>query len=69
MYRIRVQGNLSANWGDWFSGFTLSSDPGGVTTLSGPVRDQAELHGLLARVRDLNLILLAVEVLEPEPHL
>ncbi len=60
-YRIRVRGHLGPAWSDWFDGFRVSAEPDGDTTLEGPVADQAALHGLLARVRDLGLTLLAVE--------
>lgn len=61
---IRVRGCLEPCWSEWFDGLTVTPVEGGETVLSGPVTDQAALHGLLARVRDLNLTLLAVEHLE-----
>ncbi len=68
-YRIRVQGRLDAAWEEWFGGLRLESGPDGVTTLAGPVRDQGELYGLLARIRDLGLPLLQVERLDaPGPE-
>jgi hypothetical protein len=60
-YRITVEGALDDGWSAWFDGLTLAHDADGVTTLEGAVRDQAALHGLLARVRDLGLTLVAVE--------
>ena len=59
IYQIRVQGRLDENWSDWFSGMTITFE-GGVTTLTGPVADQAALRGLLTRIWDLNLTLLSV---------
>ncbi len=59
-YRIRVKGHLHARWSDWFEGLAVTPLEGGETLLCGPVADQAALHGLLARVRDLNLELLSV---------
>jgi hypothetical protein len=60
IYEIRVQGILDEHWSEWFDGMTLSSDANGETTLSGPVTDQAALHGLLVKVRDLGLPLMSV---------
>jgi hypothetical protein len=64
-YRIRVQGLLPQGWGEWFDGFAISYEGGDDTTLIGSVVDQAALHGLLTRVRDLGLTLLAVEQIDP----
>ena len=63
-YRFRVGGLLDDRWAGWFSGLTLSREGDGSTTLHGPVPDQAALHGLLARIRDLGLTLISVEVVE-----
>jgi hypothetical protein len=63
-YCIRVEGQLGSGWSEWFAGLTLSQTESGDTLLSGPVVDQAALHGLLARIRDLNLTLIAVERIE-----
>jgi hypothetical protein len=59
MYRIEVQGRLDESWTSWFDDMT-------ITTLSGVVADQAALHGLLARIRDLGLPLLSVQRLGQE---
>ena len=59
-YTIKVEGCLDKKWADWFEGMTVSHE-GEMTVLEGPVKDQAHLHGLLARVRDLNLTLISVE--------
>jgi hypothetical protein len=60
-----VQGLLDSHWSAWFEGLELSSDELGRTLIAGPVTDQAALHGLLAKVRDLNLPLLSVRRLDP----
>jgi hypothetical protein len=59
---------LDRHWSAWFEGLELRGEPGGVTVLAGPVADQAALHGLLARVRDLGLPLLSVRRIDPEPQ-
>jgi len=64
-YKIRIKGHLSPEWSDWFEGLTISLEEDGTTLLSGPVADQAALHGLLKKVRDLGLPLLSVCPLEP----
>ena len=61
IYRIRVEGILDPCWSEWFDGLTVSPQKSGETLLVGPVRDQAALHGLLAKVRDMGLPLLLVE--------
>lgn len=58
-YQIQVQGRLDEDWSDWFSGMTVTFESG-VTTLTGPVADQAALRGILTRIWDLNLTLLSV---------
>ncbi len=63
-YRIKLRGRLDQNWSDWFEQMAISTE-GDQTILTGPVADQAALHGLLIRIRDLNLMLLSVERLEP----
>ncbi|MCW2763156.1 MAG: hypothetical protein JWR85_3357 [Marmoricola sp.] len=59
-YEFRVQGHLDQYWSAWFDGFTITHHDDGTTTLHGVVRDQAELHGLLAKVRDLGTALISV---------
>ncbi|SFB41581.1 hypothetical protein SAMN05192575_1111, partial [Nocardioides alpinus] len=59
-YRIRVQGRLDARWSTWFDGMTVIRDADGTTVIRGQVSDQAALHGLIQRVRDLGLTLLEV---------
>lgn len=59
-YEIRIQGHLEARWAAWFDGLTLTTEADGTTLVSGPVADQAALHGLLQRVRDTGLPLVSV---------
>ena len=59
-YEIRLKGHLNARWADWFDGLTLTQESDGTTVLKGSVADQAALHGLLGKVRDLGLPLIAV---------
>jgi hypothetical protein len=63
-YEIRLAGQLDERWSDWFEGFTLTNEIGGNTTITGPVLDQAALHGLLRRVGDLGIALISVNVLD-----
>lgn len=65
-YEIRLQGHLETRWAAWFDGMTLTRDPDGSTVLSGPVADQAALHGLLQQVRDIGLPLVSVTNVEPD---
>lgn len=64
-YTIRLQGHLDNEWAAWFEGLTITRAENGETVLSGPVVDQAALHSLLRKVRDLGLPLLAVSRIEP----
>jgi hypothetical protein len=59
-YEIRLKGRLEARWADWFDGLALTQESDGIIVLRGSVVDQAALHGLLAKVRDLGLPLIAV---------
>jgi len=64
-YEIRVKGHLDARWAAWFDGLTLTNGSDGTTIIRGPVADQAALHGLLPKVRDLGLPLISVNHVAP----
>lgn len=64
-YRIRIKGHLKDRWAEWFGGMIISLDDDGSTLLTGPVIDQAALHGLLKKVRDLGMPLLSVNRVAP----
>ena len=67
VYQIRLKGHLGSQWTDWFGGLTITLEEDGDTLLTGPVVDQAALHGLLKKVRDLGLPLVSVSPVEPGP--
>ena len=60
VYQIRVKGHLGSQWTDWFGGLTVTLEDNGETLLTGPVVDQAALHGVLKKVRDLGITLVSV---------
>jgi hypothetical protein len=60
IYQIRVKSHLGSDWTDWFDGLTITREENGDTLLTGPVIDQAALHGLLKKVRDLGMPLISV---------
>ena len=64
-YEIRIKGHLDDKWADWFNGLTITREDNGETLLTGPVADQAALHGLLRKVRDLGMPLLSVSRVRP----
>ncbi len=64
VYQIRIKGHLSDRWANWFEGLTITLEDNGITLLTGPVVDQAALHGLLKKVRDLGMPLLFVNRIE-----
>jgi hypothetical protein len=64
-YRLRVGGHLDHHWSPWFGDLTLTHDDDGTTSLTGVVADQAELHGLLTKIRDLGVTLISVETVDP----
>jgi len=66
VYQIRIQGHLSQRWTDWFAGLTITLEEDGNTLLSGPVVDQSALHGILKKIRDLGMPLLAVNSADPD---
>ena len=65
VYQIRIKGHLGRQWAVWFEGLTITLEEDGNTLLTGPVIDQAALHGWLKRVRDLGMPLLSVNSVEP----
>jgi hypothetical protein len=65
-YQIRVRGALDPRWSAWFAGLAITHDADGDTLLAGPLADQAALYGVISRLRDLGLTLLAVARLPPE---
>ena len=67
IYEIRLKGHLDDTWAGWFDGMTITLEDNGDTLLTGPVIDQAALHGLLKKVRDLGLPLYSVNCLEIAP--
>jgi hypothetical protein len=64
VYEIRIKGHLDSQWTDWFEGLTITLEEDGDTLLTGPVIDQAALHGLLKKVRDLGMPLVSVSPVE-----
>ena len=66
-YEIRLAGHLDARWAAWFDGLTVGHEVDGTTLISGPIADQAALHGLLQRVRDVGLPLVSVTRDETDP--
>ncbi len=65
VYQIRIKGHPSRQWSDWFGGLAITQDDTGETLLTGPVVDQAALHGVLRKVRDLGMPLLSVVCVKP----
>jgi hypothetical protein len=65
VYQIRIKGHLGREWTDWFDGLTITLEEDGDTRLTGPVVDQAALHGLLKKVRNLGMSLVSVNPVEP----
>jgi len=65
VYQIRIEGHLRPQWADWFEGLSITLEADGVTLLTGPMLDQAALYGVLKKVRNLGLPLLAVNRVEP----
>jgi hypothetical protein len=64
-YEIRLKGHLDSRWAAWFDGLGLTNESDGTTTIRGPVADQAALHGLLQKVRDIGLPLVSVIQIQP----
>jgi hypothetical protein len=68
LYQIRIKGHLGLQWTDWFGGLTITLEEDGNTLLTGTVIDQAALHGLLKKVRDLGIPLLSINSVRPGPQ-
>ena len=66
IYQIRIKGHLGQQWTDWFEGLTIRLEENGDTVLTGPVVDDAALHGLLKKVRDLGMPLISVNRVEAD---
>jgi hypothetical protein len=65
VYQIRIEGHLGSRWTEWFGGMTITLEDNGNTLLTGPVVDQAALHGLLKKVRDLGMPLISAVRVKP----
>jgi hypothetical protein len=65
-YQITIKGHLDSHWASWFDGMTIANEPAGTAVLTGRITDQAALHGLLAKIRDLGLPLVAVQPIAPD---
>jgi hypothetical protein len=66
-YQFRVEGHLDDHWSAWLGDLTITRHHDGTSTLTGPVADQAQLHGVLARLRDIGATLLSLNALEASP--
>jgi hypothetical protein len=66
-YNIRIKGRLDEHWSEWFDGLTFTHESDGTTTLSGHLPDQAALHSVLLKIRDMNLTLISVTQSESNP--
>lgn len=65
-YRLRVVGHLDDRWSEWIGEFTIARHDDGTSTLTGPVADQAQLHGVLARLRDIGVTLLSLSTIDSD---
>jgi hypothetical protein len=65
LHEIRIQGHLDGRWTDWLEGLTFTHETDGTTTLTGPLADQAALHGVLNKIRDLALPIVSVRRVDP----
>ncbi len=69
IYRIHLKGHLADRWADWFADLAIERHADGTTSLTGPIADQAALHGVLARIRDLGVVLLSVDRIATETQI
>lgn len=67
VYQFRIKEQLDEQWAEWFFPLHIQKEANGNTTFSGPIRDQAELYGIIIKMRDLNLTLLTVKPVDPPP--
>jgi hypothetical protein len=67
-YVIKIRGHLDLNWAEWLYDMTITHERDGTTTLSGPLPDQTVLHSVLGTIRDMNLPLISVTPIEPNPQ-
>ena len=65
-YVIRIKGHLDDRWGAWFDGLSLVNEADGTTTIQGPIQDQAALHGLLQKLRDVGVPLISLTQAQPD---
>lgn len=65
-YHIKIKGQLDGRWQDWFDGLTVTNTDDGHTRLSGPIRDQAALHGVFKKINNLGLTLISVNPIQPD---
>lgn len=63
-YAIRIKGHLDQRWAEWFDGLAFTHEPAGTTLLEGPLADQAALHGVLTKLRDLGLPIISIQSLD-----
>jgi hypothetical protein len=68
VYQIKIKGHLEEHWTEWFEEMTFTHEKDGTTTLYGPLPDQASLHSILRRIRDLNLELISVQQIKIDPE-
>ena len=68
IYEIRIQGHLQDKWAEWFYGLPLTREDDGSTTLYGPLPDQTALHSILQKISNMNLRLISVSEIKPEPE-
>jgi len=68
IYEIKISGHLEDRWTDWFQGLTFTHESDGTTTLSGPIKDQTALRGILNHISDLGLTLISVQSVDPKKN-